>query len=183
MTASTANSSITYCANHPDREATLRCNRCDKPICLKCARRVATGYRCPECVSQQQQIFETALWHDYIVAALVAAVLSGIAGALITSLVWFVLFLAPVAGGAIAEVVRFAVRKRRGKWLSWVAVGGAVLGGLPLCALPLLSLLVGALSGDPQTGLGALFGLLWPSLYIVLCASTLYYRLRGIRIN
>ena len=183
MTAPITDSSITYCANHPDREATLRCNRCDKPICVKCARRVATGYRCPECVSQQQQIFETALWYDYVVAASVAAVLSGIAGALLTVLGWFIFFLSPIAGGAIAEVVRFAVRKRRGKWLPWAAVGGVVLGGLPLCALPLLGVLLGVLGGEPETGLGSLFGLLWPLLYVVLCASTLYYRLRGIRIN
>src|SRR5574341_980069 len=179
MTADT----ITYCANHPDREATLRCNRCDKPICVKCAVRVATGYRCKECVTQQQQIFETALWYDYVIAAVVAGVLSGLAGALLTVLGWFVFILAPVAGGAIAEVVRFAVRRRRGKWLPWAAVGGAVLGTLPLCALPMLGLLVGAAGGDARAGAGGLFGLLIPVLYLVLSVSTMYYRLRGIRIN
>jgi hypothetical protein len=171
---------IVYCANHPDREAPLRCNRCDKPICLKCAVRMPTGYRCRECVSQQQQIFETALWYDYLIAAVVAAILSGLAGALLTVMGWFVFFLAPVAGGAIAEVVRLSVRKRRGKWLTWAAVGGAVLGALPLCALPLLAVLLGG--GGGRAGMGALIGLLWPLLYVVLSTSTLYYRLRGIRI-
>jgi len=183
MTTNTAETPITYCANHPDREAPLRCNKCDKPICIKCAVRMATGYRCRECVSQQQQIFETALWYDYLIAVAVTAVLSGIAGALLTAMGWFIFFLSPVAGGAIAEVVRFAVRKRRGKWLPWVAVGGVVLGTLPLCALPLLGVLIGAATGDGQTSVGSLFGLLWPLLYVVLCASTLYYRLRGIRVN
>jgi hypothetical protein len=183
MTTNTAETSVTYCANHPDREAPLRCNKCDKPICLKCAVRVATGYRCRECVSQQQQIFETAAWYDYVIAVAVTAVLSGIAGALLTAMGWFIFFLSPVAGGAIAEVVRFAVRKRRGKWLPWAAVGGVALGALPLCALPLLIAAFGVLSGDPETGIGSLFGLLWPLLYVVLCASTLYYRLRGIRLN
>jgi len=67
------------------------------------------------------------------------------------------------------------------------AAGGVVLGGLPLCALPALGLLFslfGAQSGGGiGSGFGLLFGLLWPVVYIALCASTLYYRLRGIRIN
>jgi hypothetical protein len=79
------------------------------------------------------------------------------------------------------------VRKRRGKYLPLAAVGGAVLGGLPLCALPAIGLLFslfGAQSGGGiGSGFGLLFGLLWPAVYIALCASTLYYRLRGIRIN
>ncbi|MBM4423204.1 MAG: hypothetical protein FJ030_07405 [Chloroflexi bacterium] len=179
----TAAANLTFCANHPDRETSLRCNRCGKYICAKCVVRTPTGYRCRECVSQQQQIFETALWHDYVIAAVVSAILSGIAGALVTLLGWFVFFLSPVAGGIIAEVVRFGVRKRRGKWLPWAAVGGAVLGGLPLCALPLIALIFSGLSGSGEGSFGALFGLLWPLVYIVLCASTLYYRLRGIRIQ
>ena len=177
MTTDLANADRTFCANHPDRETSLRCNRCGKYICTKCAVRMATGYRCPECVSQQQQIFETALWYDYMIAGAVAAVLSGLAGALITALGWFVFFLAPVAGGVIAEVILRALRGHRSKYLPWVAAGGAVLGALPLCALPAFGLLVGG--GD----LRVLLGLLWPSLYIFLCASTLFYRFRGIRLN
>jgi hypothetical protein len=173
---------IVYCANHPDREAPLRCNRCEKPICLKCAVRMPTGYRCRDCVSQQQQIFETAVWYDYAIALVVAAVLSGLAGALLSVMGFFIFILAPVAGGAIAEVVRLAVRKRRGKWLPWAAVGGVVLGALPQCALPLLVVMLGA-AGEGRGGAGGLIGLLFPVLYVVLAASTLYYRLRGIRIN
>jgi hypothetical protein len=183
MTVEAANERL-VCANHPDRETSLRCNKCGKLICVKCARRTPTGYRCKECVSQQQQIFETALWYDYVVAVVVSAILSGLAGALITNLGWFVFFLSPMAGGVIAEVIFRAVRKRRSKYLPWAAVGGVVLGALPSCALPLiavvLSLFVG---GDSGLGFGSLFGSLWIIVYVVMCASTLYYRLRGIRIN
>ena len=49
-----------YCANHPGVETSLRCNKCGKPICAKCAIRTPTGYRCKECVRGQQRIFETA---------------------------------------------------------------------------------------------------------------------------
>ena len=26
-----------YCVNHPNTPTTLRCSRCEKPICLRCA--------------------------------------------------------------------------------------------------------------------------------------------------
>lgn len=38
------------CYRHPDRETTLRCGRCNKAICVKCARHTAVGYRCPDCL-------------------------------------------------------------------------------------------------------------------------------------
>ena len=57
-----------FCANHPDRETSLRCNRCEKPICSKCAVRTPTGYRCKECVRGQQKVFDTAENQDFIVA-------------------------------------------------------------------------------------------------------------------
>ncbi len=36
------------CANHPNRETMLRCNRCEKPICIHCAVLTEVGYRCKE---------------------------------------------------------------------------------------------------------------------------------------
>ena len=181
---------VLYCANHPDRETSLRCNKCGKPICAKCARRTPTGYRCPECVKQQQQVFETALWYDPLIAFGVAFVLSALAGALVTALGFFVIFLAPIAGGALAQVVMFAVRRRRSKYLPWVAAGGAALGGLALCTLPVLSLLLALLGGGLGEGgasgsiaLGGLFRSIWPLVYSVMCAGTVYYSLRGIRIG
>ena len=65
-----------YCANHPTVETTLRCNRCEKPICTKCAVLTPTGYRCKECVRGQQKLFETAQWYDYVIVFIVVGVLS-----------------------------------------------------------------------------------------------------------
>jgi len=61
-----------YCANHPQVETSLRCNRCGKPICPKCAVSTPTGYRCRECVRGQQKVFETAEWYDYPLAVVIA---------------------------------------------------------------------------------------------------------------
>jgi len=173
----------TFCANHPDRETSLRCNRCGKYICVKCARRMATGYRCPECVNQQQQTFETAAWYDYLIAGVIAAVLAFLGGLIVPRLGWFVIFLAPMAGGIIAEVIFRVLRGRRGKYLPWAAAGGVVFSGAVLCIVPGIILLLSLLNPRGGWSLSALISLGWTVGYIALCASTLYYRLRGIRTN
>lgn len=178
----------TVCKNHPQTPTSLRCNRCGQYICPKCAQRTPVGYRCRSCVRTQQQVFETALWYDYALAAVVAAPLAAVAGFLVTALGFFVIMLAPVAGGAIAEAVRFAVRRRRGRYLTLVAVAGFLVGCVPLFLAPLfwavMSLFTGGgveqLAGELLTGL---LSALWPLIYAALGASTLYYRLRGISIN
>jgi hypothetical protein len=180
MTDVTTDTDTLYCANHPHVATSLRCNRCNKPICTKCAVLTPVGYRCRECVRGQQQVFETVVWYDYIVAGLLAAVLGGLAGALLVNLSWFTIFLAPVAGGVIAEIVRAAVRRRRGRYLFMVAAGAYVAGCLPLFALGLLSLLVVGSRGG--AGLFGLLGLLWPVVYTALATGTFYARLRGISI-
>ncbi len=181
MTEVTTNTDTLYCANHPSVTTSLRCNRCNKPICTKCAVLTPVGYRCRECVRGQQQIFETALWYDYLVAGVLAAVLGGLAGVLLVNLSWFVIFLAPLAGGIIAEIVRVSVRKRRSRNLFMVAAAGYVVGCLPLFAIGLLSLL---LIGSRGAGVGlfGLLSLLWPVVYTVMATGTFYARLRGISI-
>ena len=63
---------VTVCYRHPDVETSLRCNRCGKPICTKCAELTPVGYRCPDCVRQQQDKFYTGGNLDYVIAVLVA---------------------------------------------------------------------------------------------------------------
>lgn len=164
-----------YCENHPNTETTLRCNRCDKPICAKCAVLTETGYRCTECVRNQQKTFDTATWIDYILAIGIAVIMAYI-GSLITSRIgFFTIFLAPFAGIVIAEVIRFAIRRRRSKRLFRATAAATAFGGL----LPVLSFL--ALTGLAISFAG-LFYFIWPIVYTVLVTSTVYYRLAGIQL-
>src|SRR3990172_382923 len=89
-----------YCVNHPDVETTLRCNRCEKPICSKCAILTPTGYRCKECVRGQQKVFETAFWYDYVFGFITAAILSGLAsvGIWLLPFQFLTIFIAPTIG-------------------------------------------------------------------------------------
>lgn len=42
------------CTFHPNTETLLRCNKCDRPICGKCAVTTPVGARCPECARVQR---------------------------------------------------------------------------------------------------------------------------------
>jgi hypothetical protein len=155
-----------YCANHPQTETMLRCNRCEKSICIKCAVLTDTGYRCKECVSGQQKTFETAEMIDFPIAFIVAAVLSFIGGLIAPRLSFFVIILAPIAGTIIAEAVRFSIRKRRANSLYITAAAGALLGSLP------------GLGG--QILIGNWLGVLWYGIYTFTVTTTVFYRLKGL---
>lgn len=167
----------TYCANHPDRETGLRCNNCGKYICSQCAVRVPTGYRCRECVRGQQKTFETAKSYDYLIAFVVAALLGGLGARIASFLGFFTIFLAPAAGGIIAEAVRAATGRRRSPRLFQVAAIGVAVGATPFVILPLTLVLMRG------GGIGGLFVVVWPLLYASIAASTVYYRLAGINIR
>jgi hypothetical protein len=148
-----------YCINHPNVETYLRCNKCGKPICAKCAVRTPVGYRCRQCVNAQQQVFYADFRPvHYLVAAVVALPLALVAGWLIPSLGWYAIILGPLAGGGIAEVARWAIGRRRGPY-TWLVVCGCIIVG----ALPWM---------------GGLMGLVWAGVYLVTAVGAAYARLR-----
>jgi DNA-directed RNA polymerase subunit RPC12/RpoP len=167
---------VVYCTYHPNVETTLRCGRCGKPICPREAKLTEVGYRCPDCVRERKATFYTGAWYDYIIAAVISLPLAFIAASILAGgvLSWFVIFLAPIAGGIIAEAVRWAVRRRHSQYLWLVVCAAIVLGTLPSLLGPLLFLL----SGVPQAASRAFLGLLWPALYLALATATAYARLK-----
>jgi hypothetical protein len=165
------------CYNHPDRETMLRCNRCDRPICTACAVLTPTGYRCKECVRGQQKVFDTAQWIDYPLAFVIAGALSFFGSIAASYLGFFTIFIAPVVGVILSEVVRWAVRRRRSRLLFQLATAGAIVGALPTLLISLSGILLGG------GGAFSLLSVLWPGVYTFLVASTTYYRLSGIQIR
>lgn len=172
----TEESTTLYCYVHPDRETSLRCNKCERPICAQCAVRTPTGYRCKECVREQKKIFDTAEWYDYMLGFIVAAFVSGVASFLVTLIGgigfigWFLIIAAgPVAGVAISEAVRFVIRRRRAKPLFYTVVAGVVIGALPVLLTQLLGM--------------NLFGILFQVIYLGITVPTVYTRLSGIQLS
>ncbi len=131
---------LTYCEVHPDRETSLRCNKCNRLMCTECAVQTPVGYRCKQCVRQQEDKFFSATQTDYIVVFLTCAVLGGI-GAVVSLYIgfWiFILLLAAPVGGAIGEAALRLTKRRRGRYSGYIAAAGIVIG-----ALIAVSLLVG----------------------------------------
>ena len=172
-----------FCYIHPNRETLLRCNKCDKPICTECAILTPTGYRCKECVRSHQKKFETAQWLDYPLAIGIAGAASFFGSYISSFLGFFTLLIAPVIGVIIAEIVRAITKKRRAKLLFQLTTAATVLGSLPLLVSKLINLLLILGTGNLAGGFWGLLPIIWQGLYTFLVASTVYYRLSGIKIN
>ena len=120
------------CATHPNVQTSLRCGKCEKPICPKCMVMTPVGARCKECADVRRLPTYRLSGADYLKAAGTSLVM-GIGVGLVWGLIeWmlpsylFTLILAGGAGWLIAEVVGRSVNKKRGTWLSILA-GLAVL--------------------------------------------------------
>lgn len=165
-----------YCYAHPTRETSLRCKRCDNPICTSCAVRIPTGYICKDCSRMHQKAFDTAEWYDYLIGFAVTSITSLVASALIAFLGsfigFFMFFLAAGIGGAvgrwISDLALRAVGKRRSKALFITCAVGVVLGSLPI----LLTLLF---TGLFYAGIGV-------AIYLFIAAPMVYSRISGIQL-
>jgi uncharacterized membrane protein YqgA involved in biofilm formation len=176
-----------HCANHPDRETMLRCNKCNKPICYECAVLTEVGYRCRECVREQQSVYYNAGPLDPMIAMVIAGALGAVFGALAYAFLGILgflgiiaaIFIGPAVGGVIAEAVRRGVSRRRSRNLKYFAAAACIIGFL----VGGMFLFGGAaiLSGH----LFAMLGRLLPALFFrldvvivaVLSASTILARL------
>ncbi len=169
--------SVTYCYAHPTRETSLRCKRCERPMCASCAVRTPTGYVCKDCVRAQQKTFDTAMWYDYLIGFGVTFVLSLIASAL-TGLIasflgFYMIFIAAAVGGGagafIADIALRAVSKRRSKSLFVSCAVGVVVGALPVMVVLFF--------------MGNMLPLISLGVYIVVVTPTVYSRLSGIQLT
>lgn len=167
----------TYCTAHPTVETGLRCNKCGRYMCVKCSVRTPVGYRCKQCVYQQQDAFFGATIRDYILAGIVSFVLSLPASYIIpkTFLFGIIIFSIPT-GAFIGEIVFRIAGKRRGRYIWLVALAGIVAGAV-VATFPQIQPLLTIIR---QPGALSVVGLqlLTPLVYVVLCAGAAAARLR-----
>lgn len=119
-----------FCYRHPDRETWVRCGRCDRPICTRCAMQGPVGSRCKQCgtlafdpltsFTPAQLVLGIAV---ALGAGVVAGYLSGRIGFLSIIVAWF-------AGGIIAELVGRVTRYKRGPVMIGIVCGGILVGSL-----------------------------------------------------
>ena len=149
---------VHYCQVHTGRDTELRCNRCNRYMCVDCAVSTSVGYTCRECVRRQQDKFYEGTLVDYAVVAAVSAVGGGavvMASALIGGFFWLAIAVAPALGGLTGQIALRLTGRRRGRQSSYVCAAGTLVGGV------LALLMSGGLS-------------VFPMLWLALAASAAY---------
>ncbi|MBI4216901.1 MAG: hypothetical protein HY687_05890 [Chloroflexi bacterium] len=156
------------CARHPEVETTLRCSKCETPICPKCLVYTHAGARCPACAQMRRSPpYDPTLRH-YLAAAgasLGLGPLLGAAWAFLPAGDFFSLILGAGLGYALGEAVSLATNRKRGRGLQALAVMGLgaafathafLLYRSPLLGLTdpwgLLALAVGAITAVSRLG-------------------------------
>ena len=182
-------SNTLYCYVHPDRETSLRCKNCDRPICASCAVRTPTGYSCKECVRTHQKKFDTAVWYDYVIGFVLAAILSAVAAVIVTLISGFffgliVLAVAPAAGTIIARVLLAVLRRRRSRALFMTISAGVVVGAIPAIISQLTSVILYMnYSGAGGFSIWSLLPLAWIIIYLFIAVPVVYSQFSGIRLS
>lgn len=163
------------CAFHPKRETQLRCNRCNKPICIRCATHTPTGYRCPECIRSQQKVFVTTKWFDHLIAALITGVLA-LLGSLLGSYLGFYAILIAMGSGYLAVLAtKKAIKNRRSPLLKYVMCGTALLASL----IPTGYYLYQTYWLSGYGLIGGLYAIIWRVAFSVIITIYIYYQLRN----
>ena len=120
-------SDVHYCAVHAERDTELRCNRCERYMCIDCAKRTPVGYTCRQCVRGHENKFFEGTTFDYAIVA-VLSMIGGAIIAFVTSLVGGILLLgiviAPALGGTTAQIALQMTGRRRGRYSGYVVRGG-----------------------------------------------------------
>ena len=163
------------CAYHPKRETQLRCNRCNKPICIQCATHTPTGYRCRECIRSQQKVFITTKWFDHLIAALITGVLSLVGSLLGAYLGFYTILIAMGAGYLAVLATKKAINNRRSPLLKFVMSGTALLVSFTPTGYYLYQTywLLG------YGLLGGLTTIIWRLAFSVIITFYIYYQLRN----
>ncbi len=166
----------TTCYRHPTTETSLRCNRCSKPICIKCAKRTSVGYRCPDCIYELEEKYYTGQSSDYLIALAVSVPLSFTAGVILTFFgfnIWILFFVFIIAGGVgsvIARITARAIGRRRSRYLPQMVAAVVAVGAIaPALAMVIINLAFGVLNPFP---------LILPGIFAFVAASAAYYQMR-----
>jgi hypothetical protein len=165
------------CLNHPKIATSLRCNRCERPMCLRCLELTAVGYRCKECLGKQRVGYYNATPFDHVVAAGVGLVPSIVAGAIVPYAFFYLALIGgPIGGAIVSEGIRYAIGHRRGRFIWAVACAAIVVGGLIGVGVWSLGVTRAAPDAPAAVLLPSALGSF--ALYAALAVATAYARLR-----
>lgn len=163
---------VLTCYRHPNRTTSLRCYKCNKPICSECAVKTPVGYLCPDCQREAEDAFFNAKPMDNLLALLIALPLSLLAGWLVVRfsggffMILLFIFAGGAVGGFIARLSKRVIGNRRGRYIP-LLIAGSIVAGVVFWAWPLLIALF--------AGAGVIFKLAGIGVYLFTAASSAYY--------
>jgi hypothetical protein len=154
------------CYNHPNTPTRLRCNRCGKAICTRCATPTPVGLRCPDCARGPRPVMyqtDASILARAVGGGIAAAVVIGVAWGFLNNAglgrfgrgadwgFWFTLLL----GFGVAEAISWLANRRRGPNLQVIGIASVLLGfvisRVVLNARSLRPLPLDQLLSQPQT--------------------------------
>jgi len=122
---------VTFCANHPSRETSLRCGKCGKPICTRCVVQTPVGGRCRECAQLRRlPQYELGTW--LVARSLVGGVVTSTLGWYVVSFIPFLRFILSFLVGTAVGTVMSRLAQRRSNLVLETCAVVAVVGGLAL---------------------------------------------------
>lgn len=117
------------CARHQAIETTLKCSKCETPICPKCAVLTPVGYRCPDC-GQEKSATQGGPW----LRQLFCGVLGGTSGFLIAyflpmKLAILMIFAAILIGNLTGQIIWILLGRRSSAFAGSITALGFLMGG------------------------------------------------------
>jgi hypothetical protein len=119
-----------HCYRHPDRETWVRCGRCDRPICTKCAMQGPVGFRCRDCGKPVIDPLTSMKPRQVVLGGLVSVAAATLGGVIAMQLGFWAIFVGFFAGGLVADVVMRVTGYKRGPVMVTILLGGIALGAL-----------------------------------------------------
>ena len=161
------------CYRHPKVETSLRCSRCEQPICADCAVLTPVGYRCREC-GRERSATQTLEPKHLVMGLVVGFGLPFLAGYLATRLPihLFLIFLGAIVGGIVGPLIRKAIGMKSSHLMAAVSISGYFLGVL---AVPIYNVLK---SGGNVDYLTDAFARPWPLVFAAVAAISTSVQLK-----
>ena len=140
------------CTFHPNTETLLRCSKCEKPICNRCAIQTPVGARCPEC-ARVQRIPTYNLPRVQLTQAIVVALVVGLAlgvffglfqNVIPSRMVWIygpAVFVG--SGYVIGEAISRVTNRKRAPALQGLAIGAYALAVVAYIVISPVPLFIG----------------------------------------
>jgi hypothetical protein len=162
-----------FCYRHPNRSTSLRCYKCNKPICSECTVKTPVGYLCPDCHREAENAFFNAKLTDYFLALMVALPLSLLAGWLVVRfsggffMILIFIFAGGAVGGFIARLAKRVMGNRRGRYIPYLVAACIVIGVLFFAWPFVLAFIAG--------NAGVLWRMVGMGVYLFTASSSAFY--------